>query len=257
MCEMNWKLGFVSGVLLVCSACGPTTKLAQVEYPSLVSKEPAEQKAEGLIVTVVPIQTTNQKSFPQVYKTWTIPYGERTVTAKGTLVPVPGSFQVRLVNNTDHVIRLTEVVFRLEDDQGNRYEMIPTKDELVAWNLAALNDANGNDPHFVSEMTPKLQTDAASVPLLNRTVELLKGDQWSGYLVFRTPVNSAEAALEFLNKINRLKLRLAELPIGLDEAGKVSKTQEVTFNFDRTLTPVDAVCPVNAEPSLTVCTIAD
>ncbi len=241
---------------LFLSACLPKPEppvLAQLGVPTVKLNGEQEVTSEGLTVTLTPIAEDNAKDLPQIEKVlrW-----KRTTATGGSvqtqnmmattrILPLP-AFQVRIANNTGHVIRLTTAIFRLENNVGKKWQTFGSIEELGAWNMSMLNQA-GVDP---SELGVLYQQEAAALgglQMLTRSVELLKGDEWVGYLAFNFGSTSYE---ELMNNTERFTLRLAEIPIETNDAGQVTKTTEFTFTLDKATVQAAVVCPAGTkEPS--------
>lgn len=230
--------------------------------PSLqVHDDQAELTQDGVTITVTPILPDNEQSFPEIFKqfTWT---GVRTNSVSGqqesyeaqgqsAIIPEP-SFKVKLVNNTGHVVRFTTVVFRLQDNTGKSYSLYSGTPELAAWNENVWTNMMG--PDVAAQVSPKITTAINGLQLMNRNVELLNGDEWSGYLVFNLNINSIEEFDQFMAGITRLTLRIAEVPVETSDAGVVTRTTEFNFVLDRTTQEITVTCPAGTtEPSLAKC----
>lgn len=246
-------------LFVVASACVIRRKppmYTMLPVPTLQVHDRAEVTQDGIIVTVTPITNVNGASFPQVYKTLNIsasvdetdpltgaPTGRKTqgnIQVSSAIVPLP-AFHVRIVNDTGHVIRLTGAVFRLEDNTGKKYPTYSGTRELLAWNEAT-TAASTSDPAIQAQILQQTERAIDSLQLLNRTVELLKGDEWSGFLVFNLGTEP-DVYTTIMHSVERFKLRLAEFPVETDDAGQVTRTTEFTFSIEKTTKEVDAECP--------------
>ena len=240
--------------------------LTTLPVPTLQVHDQAEVTQDGIIVTVTPIGKANASAFPLVYKTADVtvavddvdifgtPNGKKVpkhMRLQGTIVPLP-AFHVRIVNDTGHVIRLTQSVFRLEDNTGKKYPSYAGTDELSAW-YAAVTRASTPDGALADEILRQTASGINALVLLNRTTELLEGDEWSGFLVFNVG-SDPNAYQSIMATVERFKLRLAEIPVETDDAGKATRTTEFTFTIDKAMKEIDAECPAGTtEPSWDVC----
>lgn len=229
---------------------------------------------DGMTVTVMPINAASMQRFPQVHRLVNVtvpvqqtdvlgnPTGrtvQRTIQVPMTVVPIP-AFQVRIANNTGHVLRFTQAVFRLQDNTGKQYPTFASTAELQAWLEASMNASMSTNPHealLKAQLLQKEGSAISSLQLLNRSVELLKGDQWTGYLIFNLPTGTEHDYQSFINSVQRLTLRMAEIPVATDQADKVTRTAEFDFIFDKGSQPVKAKCPAGTKhPSWNVCSTA-
>lgn len=268
---MNMRLPWlclVVGVVVV--ACVPTKPPVQVmlPIPSLRVHDSAEVTTEGITVSITPISSSNVEKHAQIYKRFTFevevdevdglgnPTGakvKQNKQVKGSVVPLP-AFKVRIANNTGHVVRFTTSIFRLEDNVGQKYQTFASTQELLAWYEAALASAIP-DAAMQQQIMQQSRGAIGSLQLLNRNVELLKGDEWSGFLIFNLDTGSEAGYNEFMRGIERLNLRLAEIPVEADDAGNVVRTTEFRFAIDKTTIEIAAMCPAEEKnPSWEVCT---
>lgn len=259
----------VGGSLFVLVACGPPPQpvSATINVPSLKVHDNPEVTKDGLTIALTPIGPENIRKFPQVAKK--IAWKETVQTQPGLvsgggpqeversedteLVPLP-CFQVRVANHTGHVMKFTQSVFRLQDNAGRTYNLFAGTAEIAAWHEAA----HAKDPGAILlyQMHMKAQVASAinGLQLLTRNVELLNGDEWTGYLVFNVNVNSPKDYDAFMGGIERLTLRLAEMPTKTDEGGKVVGTTEFTFALDKVTAPLPVTCPPGTqEPTREKC----
>ncbi len=249
-------------VLVVGVGCAPpkpyqTTLVMQ----SLQVHDQAEVTQDNVTISVTPILPDNGQSFPDIYKmvTWTATRNDvlgkpETYQAQGasSILPEP-AFQIRIANHTGHVIRLTQTVFRLQDDRGKTYQTYDNPAAIESWLENIWTSSFG--PQVATAVKPQFHPAFENLLLLNRNVELLDGDQWTGYLVFNLGINKAEDFAHFMESITRLTLRLAEVPVEFAEDGTVSRTTEFTFHLDRTALEFDVTCPGSVKtPDLVNCT---
>ena len=229
---------------------------AKLPVPSIQVHDDEAMSQDGLDVTVTPISVDNVKGFPQIEKTFawnkTTPNASggaaqtTGMTAKVIILPMP-AFQVRIANNTGHIVRLTTAVFRLENNVGKKWQTFSSTEELSAWKMAELGADPNIGPDALQQLAVQVQAALGGLQLLTRSVELLRGDEWIGYLVFNF---GGVSWADLMNNTERFTLRLAEIPVETDDAGAVSKTTEFTFVLDKASAEVDVVCPPGTkEPS--------
>jgi hypothetical protein len=205
------------------------------------------------------------RSFPQVYKMVTFnvmrhPPGifggpAQPVQAKSefSIIPLP-AFKVSVANHTGHVLKFTQTVFRLETGTGQSYELFSGSNEIGDWLENVVNSRPDLGPMVAAQVMPSLRGALSGLPMLNRNRELLNGDERNGFLIFNLNMSSANDLKKFVNSIDRLTIRLAEVPVALTDAGQVSKTTEFTFVVDKTTSPLHVKCPPSTKsPSTEIC----
>ncbi len=248
----------VLAALPLAGGCPKPPMMTTLPAPTFMVHDQAELTQDGMTIAIAPITETSQKRFPQVYKTFDVMVESQDTMGKvvqvpgrvaGAVVPLP-AFQVRIANNTGHVVRFTTAVIRLQDNTGKSYPTFASKDELLSWVDAGVAETGGSP-----QLAEQIHGAVNNLQLLGRNIELLKGDEWSGYLAFNLDTPTAGKLRAFMNATERLTLRIAEVPTETDDAGAVTKTTEFTFNLDKTTEDIDAQCPgETTEPSWEVCT---
>ncbi|MCL4223164.1 MAG: hypothetical protein KJZ91_01670 [Myxococcales bacterium] len=256
------SLALLAGMLGGCVKPPPPPITAKLPLPSLRVHDAEEITQEGMTISVTPITTVNVRRYPQLHKLITVEVPQRdaagnvtstTAQVTTTIVPMP-AFQVRIANNTGHVVRFTGTVFRLQDNTGRTFQTFGTTAELHAWHAGTLA-RDLKDPAVQAQVMQQAAPAFTGLQLLNRNVELLKGDEWVGYLVFNLETDTKESYSAFFNAIERLSVRIAEVPVQTNDAGQVSKVAEFTFIVDKTSEEVDAQCPGDTvTPSWQLCT---
>lgn len=221
-----------------------------------------EVTRDGLTLNVTPVTVDNFRRFPQAHRvvnwTRTTLVGQQVRQSQDSfdtnLFPMP-AFQVRVSNHTGHVVRLTQTIFRLQDNLGRAHQIFTGTPELVAWNESIWSQATAAAPDVAAQALPQVRAAVGQIQLMNRSIELLNGDEWSGFLVFNLGVTSNEEALRYLDEVNRLTLRIAEVPVELDDAGRPTRTAEFSYALDRTQGSIQVTCPPGTTiPSLSTCT---
>jgi hypothetical protein len=250
-------------VLALSLACAspPPPVHATLQVPTLRVHDQPEVTTDGMTISVTPITAENVARFPMIWKhlSWTSTGTSSTGAVVATqssgemcIVPLP-AFEVRIANGTGHVVRFTNVVFRLQPDLGQPPPLFSGTQELQAHNenvIATQNPSLAGNPQIGAQ----IRAAVGSLRLLDRNTELLNGDSYTGYLVFNLGTNTYEEQVAWMNAAGqRLRLRIAEVPTQLDEAGNVSHTTEFEFNLDKTTAPVAVTCPPGTQPSLDSC----
>ncbi len=265
-------LSLVAGSALTgCFAPPQPPILTTINVPSFKVHDQSEITKDGLTVSIQPVMDDTVRSLSQLYKVATYKttrpatnlFGQPDPTqppvpVEGkielSIVPLP-CFKVQVANHTGHVLRFTQVVFRLQSGTGQSYPLFAGTSEIEPWLDNVLNSNPQFGPAIAKQVMPEFKRAINGLPLLTRTSqELLDGDVWNGYLVFNMNISTAKDYNDFLAATERLSLRLAEMPIAYTDAGAVSKTTEFTFVIDKMTAPLRVKCPAGTqEPSVTVC----
>lgn len=224
--------------------------MAKLVVPTLRVNGDAEVTSEGLSVTITPITEDNVRTFPQIWKSFSYEQAVRDAMGKVVvrpamlslgIAPLP-AFEVRIANNTGHVIRLTTAVFRLESNTGKKWNTFASTKELGDWTGMALS-AKGIDPALQMSIPAQVSKAVDGVQFLTRSAELLKGDEWSGYLVFNLGAAAQGEYDALMHSTERFTLRMAEVPVETGDAGQITKTTEFNFALDKSTAEVAVVCP--------------
>ena len=76
----------------------------------------------------------------------------------------------------------------------------------------------------------------------------------SGYMVFKVNVNSEAEYMALMTPVSRFTLRLAEVPIEMNEAGTPTRTTEFTYALDLAQATMTVTCPEGTTtPALGTC----
>lgn len=239
----------------------PAPVSATIAVPTLRMHDQSEMTRDGLTVSVSPITYDNYRRFPQAHRqvswTRTVSQGSSVTSVPGTVdvnvIPLP-SFQVRIANHTGHVVRLTQSVFRLQDNLGRTYPLMTGTSELLAWDESLWGAVGARAPDILPQVLPQVRAAVGQVQLLGRSTELLNGDEWAGYMVFNVNVSSEREYLELMSSVNRFTLRLAEIPVEVNEAGVPTRTTEFDYALDLAQASMHVTCPAGTTtPSLDTC----
>lgn len=239
---------FAAVIAFAAAACA-TVRRDVVRAPTLQSLGDNEITRDGLRIELTPVTYENVRQYPQIYRRFQV--GGAVV--ERPVVPLP-AFRARVSNNTGHVLRFTGAIFRAQDESGHSYPPYVDRAELQSWASTSLS----GDPRTSEMQTLLLANSAAraaveTAPLLTRGVELLNGDEWSGFLVFNWGHVSQNDAIIFMASTERILVRLAEVPTELNEAGVVSRTAEFQYRFGRGSYPQEVTCRGGAAASVLTC----
>ena len=215
-------------VILACTSllvvgCGPTLSTSVRTETAFAPGNTGTLSKDGLTIEV-----PNLTQMPEVFRVEVgacdangnpianaITGGVDTTTI--TALPATGElYQIKLTNQTDHVVRLQGAVIRLFDPAENQIEP-QSKEEVVATATRPSSLAKqGACPAAAAKITDTLTT----VRFVGPNTELLPGTTTTGYLSF-LPTNTQLPGT--------WKLSLYEIPVKVDAAGTaVAKTR---FDF--------------------------
>jgi len=209
-CTSLWAVG-----------CGPTLSTQVRLETALAPGNTGTLSKDGLTIEV-----PNITQMPEVFRV-EVPVCDRNgnpVVDSGvatmttiTALPIGGDlFQVKISNQTDHVVRLTGAVIRLFDPAENPIEP-QSKEEVVA---TATRPSSLAQQGACATAAAKVTDALTTVRFIGPNTELLPGTTTTGYLSFMPPDNSVPGTW---------KLSLYEIPVKVDAAGAaVAKTR---FDF--------------------------
>jgi hypothetical protein len=215
-------------LILACTSflvigCGPTLSTSVRTETAFAPGNTGTLSKDGLTIDV-----PNLTQMPEVFRvevaacdTEGKPVVDAISGAAGmttiTALPATGElYQIKLTNQTDHVVRLQGAVIRLFDPAENQIEP-QSKEEVVATATRPSSLAKqGACPAAAAKVTDALTT----VRFIGPNTELLPGTTTTGYLSF-LPANTQTPGA--------WKLSLYEIPVKVDAAGApVAKTR---FDF--------------------------
>lgn len=228
------------------SACS-STQVFRAESPTATLRvhaqegQPAgsfEQTHDGLRIEIRPVVPDTVNEHPAVRPSFSFAQSTQnsftgqtestTTNRRIALVPYGLTFAIKITNNTGHVLRFSNSIVRLADQSGRTFSMVGATSELVAWNQPTFAAQVAASP----QVQTQLQSAVSNIMLFSRSVELLDRDEWRGFLVFNGFANNSEYP-DFMGRVERLTLRIAEVPIAMNEAGAVARTTEFSFVFDK------------------------
>jgi len=210
-------------VPLFAGGCGPTLSTQVRTEPAFAPGNTGTLSQDGLTIEVPNLTQT-----PEVFRVEVAlcdsdgnPVDHAISGAANTMTIAALSagaelYQLKITNQTDHVVRLQGAVIRLFDPAENQIEP-QSKEEVVATASRPSNLAQqGACPSAAAKITDALTT----VRFIGPNTELLPGTTTTGYLSF-LPRNTGLPGT--------WKLSLYEIPVKVDAAGTtVAKTR---FDF--------------------------
>ena len=102
-------------------------------------------------------------------------------------------------------------LIRLQDNLGTQYQLFANTAERIAWaesSYAALASS--------AEFMSQLRGAVGGLPVLDRNVDLLEGDEYTGFLVFNMNITNSQDHFNLMNQVQRLRPRIAEVPVELN-----------------------------------------
>jgi hypothetical protein len=202
---------------LLAVGCGPTLSTSVRTETAFAPGNTGTLSKDGLTIEV-----PNLTQMPEVFRVETVACdsnGNPVADTMTTITALSASaelYQLKITNQTDHVVRLQGAVIRLFDPAENQIEP-QTKEEVVATASRPSSLAKqGACPTAAAKITDALTT----VRFIGPNTELLPGTTTTGYLSF-LPANTQLPGT--------WKLSLYEIPVKVDAAGApVAKTR---FDF--------------------------
>lgn len=210
----------------LCSiACGPTLS-TQVRLDTMRAPDNTGQVSkEGLVVEVpdlkkIPEQFTIQAAAcfadgtPMVDSTTKAPDMKDAVG-----LPIGAElYQLKLSNQTDHVVRLQGAIIRLFDPAENQIEPVSKEDAIAAATRTLSNQGVCNSE------APKIMAALSTVKFIGPNTELLPGTTTTGYLLFFPQRPDLPGVW---------KLSLYEIPVKVDAAGSTIARTRFDFAYLR------------------------
>ena len=148
------------------------------------------------------------------------PSADGVPTTISAIAPGAELYQLKLSNQTDHIIRLQGSVIRLFDPAENQIEP-QSKEEVVA---TASRPSSLAQQGACPAAAAKISDTLATVRFIGPNTELLPGTTTTGYLSFVPP----NAALP-----GTWKLSLYEIPVKVDAAGAAIAKNRFDFPYLR------------------------
>jgi hypothetical protein len=212
---------------LLAVGCGPTLSTSVRTETAFAPGNTGVLSQDGLTIEV-----PNLKQMPEVFRV-EVPVcdsnGNPVVnsgsglasTTTITALPIGGDlFQVKLTNQTDHVVRLQGSVIRLFDPGENQIEP-QSKEEVVATASRPSNLAKQSAcPAAAAKITDALTT----VRFIGANTELLPGTTTTGYLMFLPPNVELPGTW---------KLSLYEITVKVDAVGAAVAKTRFDFGYVR------------------------
>ena len=217
-------------VALVCGAlftigCGPVLS-TQVRMETVPAPDNTGQVfKEGLVVEVPDLKKLPEQFAIQaaVCGSDGIPLVDASTRAPvvkdAVGLPIGAElYQLKLSNQTDHVVRLQGAIIRLFDPAENQIEPMSKEDAIAAATRTLSNQG------ICSSEAPKIMAALSTVKFIGPNTELLPGTTTTGYLLFLPQRPDLPGVW---------KLSLYEIPVKVDAAGSTIARTRFDFAYLR------------------------
>jgi hypothetical protein len=222
-------------VLLAVWAMTACTSTRQVLRSDIRLRGDAKQTRDGLTMEAAVTDIQSMQKDPRLSKTVTAVKRSDSgsvETQVGWVLLNPPAFQVKVTNNTGHVVKMTGAVFKLIDAAGNLYDAT-SKDKMAAQQADAIAGLEAQGVVLPAASKSQLNAAMRSIKLLDGNTELLPDMTETFFISFDLPVEpTADAVNKWLSEQTALRLKIYEVPTQTNEAGAITK--RVAFEY-----PVD------------------
>lgn len=225
--EMTAKTRLIGWLVLgalLATACGPTLS-TQVRLETVRAPENTGSiSKEGLTVEIPEAKGMPPQLVVNVATCG--PNGPITDVAIGTpmmrditVIPVGSElYQLKITNQTDHIVRLQGSVIRLFDPADNQVEPLSKED-------AAAASVRGLGEHGICpQEAAKVQGAYATIKFIGTNTELLPGTTTTGFMVFMPLKNDLTGVW---------KLSMYEVPVKVDATGTPIARTRFDFPYVR------------------------
>jgi len=221
---------FFAGVILF-SCAAPTRQIMRYSLEPASSGE-LSQEHNNLVVEIKPLSHEEVFKNPRLAvkvngKKYDSIFGWLNQEFQICAIPVP-AFEVKVTNNTGHVVRTAGAVIRLADNTGNLYKPFSSKEELSAYLENEQQRLLQTGKYRVDYSSVKMRL--MTLPILGNNIEFLPGYTETYFLTFNTPVTSGLMKYQqFMDSISSFTLKLFDFVTKTDAAG--NPTERTNFEF--------------------------
>lgn len=221
-------------LVLFTIGCASTPRQVTMFSLNLNKEISSPETQKDVSIRILPVTWDNIERFPQI--TAQIPFRYESSgsyypsTELWALIPMP-AFEVTIINNTKHVLRLNNAVIKLQDGVDDVYDVAYKEDIKARAESIAYQDSVNRGIYW-DLATIKSRISAA--PLLTQNSELLPGITKKAYVSFNIPVGYRD----FMAGKSYLKVLFFEIPVETDKAGSTTETVNYTFYYDITANTV-------------------
>lgn len=263
---------FGSAVFVFTGACGPTIRTAVEMRHEMTAQQSEPIAQDGLVVQARVLGIKEATEEPRLSKKVAFnaidrQSGRTAPGEVGWLIATPPVFQVKVTNNTGHVVRFSGSIIKLVDAAGNMYDPA-TKDLLLATNNESISawarersQRSGATIAFPDQQmdgsTATVKAAIAGLKLLDANTELLPGMTETYFVAFQIPIEASVPSSydDWLNKQTTLVLKMYEVTAETDAAGTPTKKVQFDFpvivkNFNDSVTYTDGVRKVTSSTEI-------
>ena len=159
-------------------------------------------------------------------------YDTTTRSLDFDLVSYP-AFEVKITNSTDHVLKFSNAVIVVEDSAGNSYDALQ-KSDLLSYLMENIDAHLGDTTKYnvTKETIKSLRNKLKKIRLVDNNLKVLPGKTVKAYVILNYGHYLPADMKDFIIEIPKFTLELYELPIAVNQAGKVTKTTNFDFVYD-------------------------
>jgi len=274
-------LAVIATASMFLAGCGPSghyekkKKTRIIKEVSLVSnaKDDTSPESKKIAISLKPIFGKNKDMFPQLtgttpwaysyrycYNTYSFLY-KRTVTEcenrtkSGKIANMPllqfPVFEVKVTNNTNHVLKFNSAVMAMEDGSGNLYDILDKKSakhyvkKVVS--TAIEGYGSGYDKARIKSNIDysDVLSNQSTLTLIDNNFKVLPGRTRTGFISFNIGKHTTSSQRAFLMSQEKLNVQLFEIPIDVNKAGVTIETSSFSFNYDVVIKEVEQDYYVN------------
>ena len=221
------SLGSLAVVALLAQACGPQLSTSIRTETAFAPGDTGLVEKDGLAIEVPNLKTVPEQFLAEAKACDAngVPVLDPLTNAQKVIKVFAVSlgaelFQVKLTNNTDHVVRLGGAVLRLFDPAENAIEPQSKEEATATATRGSVLAEQGACPNAAGPIKDAL----ATVRFIGPNTELLPSTSTVGYLLFQPP--NVQLA-------GTWKLALYEIPVKVDAAGNPVTKTRFEFGFIR------------------------
>jgi hypothetical protein len=128
------------------------------------------------------------------------------------LVPLP-AFLLRIENQGTQAIDFAKAGFKLEDSTGKSFKLIPDGGEVAT---RVQNDLIGEYPGLstLEAVMENVRATITKLSFLGKKTQVPPGGSWQGFLVFEMDVHDVGELDSYLQKVQKLTLKVDNVTVG-------------------------------------------
>jgi hypothetical protein len=203
----NFFILFLVSLLLI--SCGPMNRTYVRTTFDEVQKDQSRIAKNDVTIEAKALMGHEKNTVPSFFVTYTYinEYGkEKNARDNIFLDKELLVFEVKVENNTKHVLRFLGTVIKLIDPTANVHDALTQMDIISLWQGFAGSD--------------EVAQQVKNIPFINSNIEVLPGYAFKGYLVFRKDINETPGVY---------KLGIFDLTTKVDNVG--APVAKDTYDF--------------------------